>query len=389
MRVITGLALLFAVGCANTDIASMASAPDPARRLQESLDRAVALRPGRSGVLLVDVPGELHFEGASGLSDPHTGRAARPDDRFRTASITKMVTAALVLKLAEEGRIDLDGNLLPYFPAELVDRLSVGLLFRATDRTSRGRAITVRHLLGHTSGLWDYYTVEQPPNPNDGVGDIIQEIIADPRRHWEPLELVERAIRWRPPLTEPGQSYYYGDTNYVLAGLVVESVSGMPLPRVYRERVLSPLGMGDTYLQWYEPEAAGAPLAHVYMNVFAREYEVAPFVDTASWAGSGLVSSAGDLSRFGRALFDGRFFDNPATWPEMHRWSTQSRGAYGLGLMRVFPSGAELWGHTGQWGSFLYYWPQRRAILCGTLNDSLADVDALLGEIVHIVEEER
>jgi D-alanyl-D-alanine carboxypeptidase len=388
MRAIAGLALLLSLGCANTDIASVSGSPDPAWRLQKALDRAVSLRPGRSGVLLVDVPGGLHFEGASGVSDPHTGRRAEPGDRFRTASITKMVTAALVMMLVEEGRVSLDGNLLPYLPAELVDRLHVGLFgpLGLNDRTSRGRDITVRHLLTHTSGLRDYYTVDRN---QDGLGDIVQTVIADPRRHWQPLELMEHVIAAGPPWSVPGRSYFYGDTGYVVLGLAAEAASGAPLHRAYRERIFSPLGMVNTHLQWYEPEPEGPPVAHAYITVRTAVHELASTVDTASWAGSGLVSNTGDLARFGRAVFEGGFFTDAATLREMTRWTELGVWRYGLGVARLFPAGAEMWGHTGQWGSFLYYWPQRRVIVCGTLNDDRADVEAFLGEVVRIVEEER
>ncbi len=373
---------LLALTCACAGGPTTPANSDPSSRLQAALERAVSRNPTSGGVLLVDVPGRLHFTGGAGVSDPVTGRRAAADDRFRIASVSKTMTAAVVLELAAEGRIGLDGTLMPYLPVTLLDRLHVMSRVFPRETQSRGREITIRQLLGHQSGLADYFF--EADQDRDGVGDMVELITLDPTRHWQPPELLEFAIVHTRPLFAPGTGYHYSDTNYLLLGLVIEAVTRKPLAEVYRERLFRALGMPDTYLQAYEPATPGPPLS--YVHFYGRV--VPPSVEIPGWGGGGLVSSTEELARFVRALFAGGVFDDAAMLVQMQGWSAHSGGDYGLGLMRRFYPGAELWGHNGYWGSFMYYWPQRRVVICGTLNDSDADARSLVTDVIRIVEDE-
>jgi D-alanyl-D-alanine carboxypeptidase len=236
---------------------------------------------------------------------------------------------------------------------------------------SSGRQITVRHLLSHTSGL-------------DDTPDMPLRIMTEPRRAWTALEVVELDIAGSRARFPPGVFFHYSNTNYVLLGLIVEALTGQPLAQLYRDRLFVPLGMSDSYLHQHEPATPGTPLAHVYYESTL----VPPWVNTGSHAAGGVVSTVQDLSIFVRALFQGRVFRNPVTLAQMRRWSEQSQGTHGLGLARDFLPGAELWGHEGLWSSFMYYWPERQAVICGTLNHSQAESWRLVTEVIRLVEEE-
>lgn len=145
------------------------------------------------------------------MSDLATGAKLRPAAQFRIGSITKTFVATIVLQLVGEGRLRLD---------ERIARRLPGLL-------TNGEQITVRQLLNHTSGLPDY------------TGD--PELFAGIRQNrlWEPRELVALAER-QPQLFEPGSAWAYSNTDYIVAGLLVEAVTGRSLARELDRRIFSP-----------------------------------------------------------------------------------------------------------------------------------------------------
>lgn len=229
--------------------------------------------------------------------------------------MTETVTAATVPRLAEQGRLDLDAQIGRYLDPALVDRVHV------LGGVNYGARITVRRLLDHSAGLYDYAT-----DPTwQG------EVRADPGRTWTPAELVDHAITHGTPYFPPGTGSHYSDTGYVPAGFVIERVTGKPLHRVYRDLVLDPLGMRDTYLEhWEHPR--GAPLSHAYIgDVDTRDLN--PTFDT--FGGGGLVGTSADLTRFIRGLFEGRLFRDPATLRTMLTLGPDGQLALGIRRFEV------------------------------------------------------
>jgi len=305
-----------------------------------------AVQPPVPGAIL-DVTGPRgHFDGASGRFAPG-GRELRPSDTFRTASLTKTFTAAVVLRLAEQHRLRLDDPAGKYLDADLAGRLD------AAD----GSRITVRQLLDHTGGLYDYAT---DPRWQD-------EVLAHPDKTWTPRELVEWAFAHGAPYFRPGTGFHYSDTGYVLAGFIVEKVTGRPLAHAYRTLILDPLGMRDTYLEHWE-RARGGPLSHPYWGTVDTRF-FNPTFDT--FGGGGLVSTSADLTRFMRGLFGGRVFRHPATLRTMMTPTAQSDRTYGLGIQSATePDGERFWFHTGAWGAFQLYAPAHRVSVTGTVNQA-------------------
>ncbi|GGT09708.1 serine hydrolase [Planobispora rosea] len=292
--------------------------------------------------IVLDVRGPgTRFTGATGRF-ALLGRELRAGDAFRTASVTKPFTAAAVLRLAEQGRLDLDDKIGDYLDSALMKQIL------------HGSHITVRQLLDHTSGIADYAT----------DGSWMAEVFADPHRVWKPRELAERGLRLKPAFP-PGKGFHYSDTGYVLAGFVIEKAAGKPLHRVYREQILGPLGMRATYLEhWESPRGR---LSHPYVtDLDFRGWN--PTYDT--FGGGGLVSTAPDLTRFIRGLFEDRLFRDPATLATMLRTTRQSDDAYGLGLMRVRTGATTFWVHEGFHGAFMAYDPARKISVTGTVNQA-------------------
>lgn len=350
--------------------------------LQEMLDRFVAdhpLNPGAS--VYVDAPRlGLPFNGAAGRFAHGSARPLDPDDPYRNASITKTWTAATVLRLVEDGRMSLSDTIDQYLPAELVGRVHV-----MDDGISRGHQITIRQMLNHTSGIYNYSVDER----------WLAEVGAQPRKEWTAEELVQWAIRNGKPKFKPGEGWDYNDTAYALLTIILKRLTGKPHPAVYRDTL--PMDeLPDTYLEKLEQPPAGARAkAHQYfLAVDMNNYD--PSFDT--WGGGGLVTTGRDQAHFIRALFEGRVYKRRSTLRAMLKTVAGSITLpgtepepleYGLGIERAVHDGTECWYHTGAWGGSMYFCPALDLAFAGTTNQFWEEIEnsrALATRIVEIVK---
>jgi D-alanyl-D-alanine carboxypeptidase len=295
---------------------------DPAA-LQKQLDRV--LEAGAPGVVGLVRAGERTWQGASGLGDLDANRPARASDRFRIGSVTKSFVATLVLQLVGEGRLRLDDNLERWLPG----------LVPGDER------VTVRQLLNHTSGLYDY-----------------SDDLSGPPRRFRPRGLVAIATGHK-PLFAPGTEFSYSNTNYILAGLLVERVTGRRLADQLEQRILGPLGLDDTELPTTERRITGGHV-HGYAppdedwqvtDGPARLVDVTEMDTSWAWAAGAMVSTTADLARFYQALLGGQLL-TPELLKQMRTTVDASRlghgTRYGLGLEVLrLGCGVELWGHGG------------------------------------------
>jgi D-alanyl-D-alanine carboxypeptidase len=338
-----------------------------------ALDQVVAetaagrLLPGVHRCLLrVETPRrpEGWTRAASTHHDDHGGLDA--EVAFRIASVTKMMTATALLALADQGRCRLEDPTGRCLPGDVVDR------FR--DRTGRayGAAITLRQLLDHTSGLPNFFS--QPP-----ILEAVQH--GGGRRRFTPADLVDLAVAGEPPSSPPGTARAYTDTGFLLAGLVIEALTGRPLQEAYRALVLDPAGMTAT---WLESSDEPPRRRHIAPHDF-EGHDITGMDPTVDWAGGGLVSTAADLAGFLRALARGRLVSADA-WREMTRWHPGPEGFYddyGLGLGRYRFPAAQVIGHHGVWGAFAFWSPELNAVITGTVNTGRVDRRPLLGAVVR------
>ena len=298
-------------------------APTDPAALQKQLDGVV--EAGAPGVVGLVRTGERTWQGASGLGDLRAKRPARAGDQFRIGSVTKSFVATVVLQLVGEGRLSLDDNLERWLP---------GLV-------PGGEKITVRQLLNHTSGLYNY-----------------TDDLPEPPRRFRPQELVAIATGHK-PLFAPGTQFSYSNTNYILAGLVVERVTGQQLAAQLQQRILRPLALDDTELPSTERRIAGP-----HVNGYAPPDEAwqvsdglgglvnVTEMDTSwAWAAGAMVSTTADLAAFYQALLGGQLL-TPELLKQMRTTVDASQVGhgtrYGLGLEVLRPGcGVELWGHGG------------------------------------------
>ncbi|MCP9989011.1 MULTISPECIES: serine hydrolase domain-containing protein [Streptomyces] len=302
--------------------------------LQASLD--AIHQAGMYGTYSAVRDGSSHWRGAAGHADVDTGRPVRPGFRHRVGSITKTFTAVAVLQQVREGRVDLDAPIGRYLP-DLVPG-------------ERGRLITVRMLLNHTSGLGDHIAAAFP-----GIGqDPGRALDAGRFRHFEPEELVRFGLAAPSPV--PRGTYGYSNTNYVVLGLLLREVTGQEPEEYITRHVIRAAGLRHTYFP-RTPYLTG-PHSRMYESMYgfidpARDYSVYDM----SWGGTAgsLVSTMEDLNSFYRQLLTGRLL-GPAELREMKTTvpayeappGQEPAMRYGLGIYTTrLSDGRWYWGHDG------------------------------------------
>ncbi|MYV55552.1 serine hydrolase domain-containing protein, partial [Streptomyces sp. SID3212] len=276
------------------------------------------------------------WRGSAGVHDLASGAPADPHARFRAGSVTKVFTAAVVLQLAAEHKVDLARTVRSYLP-DLVP-------------AAYGE-VTVRQLLDHTSGI---PAAELP-------GTTPEERYAHRFDLHDPRDMAASALAEEPEFAPGGQQHYL-NINYTLLGLLTEKVTGRPFADEAARRVLRPLGLRDTYFPGADPRIGG-PHNHGYQSFplpggGTELRDVTVWGATESWAAGDLVSSTADLERFVRALFRGRVVPRPQlaemfTLPAgpVRQYGSGEPAAYSAGLSVITLGGRQVWGKTGsRWG---------------------------------------
>ncbi len=326
--------------------------------MQAAIDQIVEQYPTLNGVVVhVIAPGAGVDDTL--VSGENAGTALSADATFRLASNTKTFTAAAALRLAEQGKIDIDRPVTQC----LDDGLSAAL---AADGYEPD-AITVRQALTHTAGLFDYAQGE-------GSG-YVDAVLAAPTHRWTPLEQVQWAVDHGDPLGPPGTAFSYSDTGFVLAASVIECASGLPMAQAYRELLgFDRLGLDATYLESLEPVP---PTAGARTHQFLEDVDTYSFDPSMDLYGAGgLVSSAADLAHFARALLRGEVFDEASTLDTMLEEPNVETPGAGMGLFREDIYGTTCWSHQGFWGTAVFTCPDVDLTISASVQQaSLDDVD--------------
>lgn len=306
--------------------------------LQESVDAIAAT--GSIGVLAQSTSHHRKRYATAGTADIATGRAVHPNDRFRIASSTKTFVATVILQLVGEGRLSLN---------DTVDRWLPGVV---SGNGNNGANITVRQLLQHTSGLYNY-TADIPMLASvDGFQN-------NRYTTWTERQLVAMAMNHHPDFA-PGTRWAYSNTNYILAGMIIRKVTGRSWQQEVTERIIRPLGLHRTLAPTIETHIPGRHL-HGYSNFggSGKTVDTTEFNPTAAGAAGGIISTTADLTRFYTALLGGRLLQ-PAQLSEMKTtvftpdldivWPGAS---YGLGLMRIpLTCGGSYYSHAGDFPGY-------------------------------------
>lgn len=354
-----------------------AAAPAPPRAApggHESIRQHLAdlTRSGAVGAQVRVTDGSRTWRARAGRARTQAPGPVPRRAAFRIGSATKMFTAVALLRLVGEGKVALDAPVSRYLSPRVVPD---------------GDRITVRMALRHTSGL------------HDVARDLPQgeRLVRTRFRHHDTERRVREAAA-RPADFPPGIRYGYSNTNYLVAALIIERVTGRPYGEEVRRAVIRPLGLRHTFVPGDRPDIPG-PHAHGYLrhtaHGTARQADVTALNPSLAGAAGEIVSTADDLDALLAALADGRLL-RPAEQREMRRTvPTGEPGTrYGLGLkQRKLSCGRTVLGHTGGipgFATLAFTTPdgRHRVVLSANLDDWPADprigapIDAVLDDAV-------
>ncbi|WJD96399.1 serine hydrolase domain-containing protein [Streptomyces antimycoticus] len=325
-------------------VAHGSDSPDH-RLTEDELRREVARTLEDAGFIGLTVEvrdGHRRIHARAGEAELNTGRPVPFGAHYRAASVTKSFVATVVLQLVAEGRLSL---------SDPVDKWLPGVV---SGNGNDGRRITVRNLLQHTSGIHNY-------DYSDDTGDSAADFDRTRFDHVSPEQVVAGAMKHRPdfppaPADDPEPDWNYSNPGYVLAGMIIQKVTGRAWPEEVRDRIVRPLGLTGTYEPGDDPRLK-APYAHTYQRFPGSGTWTDTTLRNVSWGGAAgsLISTDRDLDRFFTALLGGRLLP-PAQLAEMRRTVPVGpnfevafpHAQYGLGMMRQpLSCGGYRWGHGG------------------------------------------
>ncbi|MFJ6566133.1 serine hydrolase domain-containing protein [Streptomyces sp. NPDC091292] len=293
------------------------------------------VRAGVPGVTALARDDKGTWKAATGVGDRTTGAPRGTGDRYRVGSITKTFVATVLLQLEAEGRLSLDDK---------VDRWLPGVV---RGNGHDGGKITVRQLLNHTSGIYNYTADEGFGRTyflHDGFMEHRYDSLAQ-------RDLVRIAMDHRPDF-DPGTSWNYSNTNYVLAGMIIEKITGRPYGDAVRERIVKPLGLRSTTVPGNDtgvPRPSSRAYSKLSDDPAATEiYDVTELNPSLASSAGEMISTSKDLTRFYTALLRGQLLPKKQLNEMTTTIEIQPGIGYGLGLMSEKTScGTEIWGHGG------------------------------------------
>ncbi|HEY6694199.1 MAG TPA: serine hydrolase domain-containing protein [Solirubrobacteraceae bacterium] len=345
-------AAAFTAGCGDSGTASRPAAAKPAAS-------PPTLTSQLQDVVDAGAPGAIALVNDGHTVRLHAAGAAHPTDRFRAGSTTKSFVSTVALQLVGEGKLRL---------SDTVERWLPGIL-------PYGDHVTVRQLLQLTSGV------------PDNQGPVEAEWLkGNMTKSWSPRELVALVADKKPDFA-PGTSWAYSNTNYVLAGLVVERVTGHRLGDELQRRIFDPLHLRHTSFPTDESTIAGA---HVngYALVEGDLLDVTVLNPSGTWGAGNLVGSAPDIARFWRALLGGKLLA-PAQLRAMKTTVPAWEGLrYGLGIMPYRTACGSIWGNGGDIAGYSNTFMnsedgKHQAAVMADTNPAPERVDELRGGALH------
>lgn len=233
-----GLSLTACTAPPTAPVAAPQEAPPPyAAALEPQITALMQQLQIPGALVFVDAPGKGTWRAALGSSAVPGGRPMQLDDHMRIGSVTKTITADVVLQLAGQNRLDLDDPVSKFLPATL-----------------NGSAMTVRQLLNMTAGVFNF-------TEDDYFNRALD---ATPQRPWTAAETIDIAMA-HPPYFAPGAGFHYSNSNYEMLGVIAEQVGRKPLAALYTELVTTPLGMAQTSLPAWDDTAIPDPHPQGYM----------------------------------------------------------------------------------------------------------------------------
>lgn len=272
------------------------------------------------GIVAAGLRNGEYWSYAAGVANLDHKNPMEPDFTFRIGSVTKAFVATLVLQLAQEKKLNLDDSVEKWLPGVV------------KGNGYDGNKITIRQLLNQTSGIASYTSTDMryaTSFPQYTVDDLVRMGLA------------------KPPVFQPGAGWDYSNTNTVLAGLVIQKVTGETYDVQMKKRILDPLQMTDTSFSGSNPKIPGQHATGYNMNQAGKLYDFTEY--NPSWANAAgeMISTGKDLTTFFSALLGGKLLSDEMM-KQMTTGVDSPFGKYGLGIYEVtLPNGKTYWGHGG------------------------------------------
>ena len=314
---------------------------------------------------------------ASGLADVENKIAMKPDDIMLSGSVGKTYVAAVILKLYEQGLIDLKAKAISYLP----DANWFQKVQNAPD-------ITVEMLMNHTAGVPEYVYQKE-------LWEAIKE---NPDKEWSVKERLA-FISDMPPTNPPGEGWAYADSHYLILGLIIEKVTGRTYYDVLDEMILGPCSLEHTF---HSDRRSIPGLIPGYTNLteeFLLPHRVLndslyAFNPQMEWTGGGLASTVSDLTLWASQLYGGSVL-KPETLklmltPAPYKTTLFEDAGYGLGSFIANTYGIKYYGHTGfcpGYITYVQYLPDYKIALAMQVNDDSSHENFSLKEYFNTIKQ--
>lgn len=335
--------------------------PQWSARFQTVLDSVIVSNNIKGASMAVYNLEEGLWSGVSGVSS--SGIPVTADMRFGVGSSTKLFMATIILKLQEQGILSLDDHIYQWLPQ-----------YPNIDSTA-----TIRQLLSHQSGFF-CYILDNPSIYSDSIW-------TDTTRFWTPQEILETI---GPPHFSPGKGYYYSNTNYLLASMIIETATGKTWVQNLHEIILDPLDMDSTFVGAFENP--NGPVAHEWAND-STEIVNSPMTSLFSMSGAsgGIMSTVFEMIQWYRALFEGNILSD-SSLKQIKEYDPSSN--YGLGICVGLHSKTMRdidYFHAGEvlgYQSLMYYNSMTGSILCYLANSLCQDFEYVYDPLLDVLNNE-
>jgi D-alanyl-D-alanine carboxypeptidase len=303
--------------------------------------------------------------GASGKADLHNNINMEPCNITRVGSTVKMFVSTIILKLEEEGKLNIDDKISKYLQGENIDKIK------------NANQATIRQLMQHSSGINNY--IQDLKFQTASLNNWIKE--------WRADELLKYSYN-KTSYFNPDEDVRYSNTGYILLGLLIEKMEAKPLYKVFDEKIINPLGLTNTSFAGKKPVPDG--IVRGYIDMYSN-FNVIESTYFSGWdyytADGGLISNAYDMNIFFKALMNGEVI-NAISLQKMLSWKTPKEVpvdffsiSYGLGIFRIETPKGIAYMHSGNaigYDANMFYFPSDSTTIIITANSNYGKIEALV-----------
>lgn len=305
------------------------------------------------------------WTGAAGKADLYNNVNMKACNISRMGSIIKIFTATVILKLQEEGKLNIADKISAHLSGEMISKIE------------NADKATIRQLLQHSSGIYNY--IQNLNFQTASLNDLVKK--------WAATDLLKYAYN-KKAYFQPGEDVKYSNTNYILLGLLIEKIEGKPLYQVYDEKIFSPLGLSMTQFAGKNP--VPDRIARGYIDIYSN-LQVIESTYYSGWdyytADGGLISNPYDMNVFIRALMGGQII-NSVSLNEMLTFKAPSKNevdffpiSYGLGIFKIETPKGTAYIHSGDaigyYANMLYFPGDSTTIVYAT-NSNYGKIDQFI-----------